>query len=222
MEEEINYRKETEKAMQSVEGKPLSTDEASLSAYQDICCGSVLIAEQDLQDQDNEWEIAGLARRVLFYATQLVACDYALDTQSEVVRRMVQALSDHPRLELKLLRLWIEIVQKQGKQEEKKEKLSNTLETIALLERNIALADNGEAEKAEQRGYLKRDPIEWTQEWEDVIDDVDRVVYHNLRDQPRGMGFCHGFWHERYRVMKTLFNMDWRSPAVMNPRVLFD
>ena len=69
---------------------------------------------------------------------------------------------------------------------------------------------------------LKHDPVEWTARWEEVIDEVDKIVDSRLEEHPRGMGFCHACWHERAAVLSEQFGIEWRSPARMNPRVLFD
>ena len=69
---------------------------------------------------------------------------------------------------------------------------------------------------------LKHDPIEWTARWEEVIDEAEKIVDSRLEDVPRGMGFCHAYWHEKAAVLSEQFGIEWRSPARMNPRVLFD
>ena len=68
---------------------------------------------------------------------------------------------------------------------------------------------------------LKHDPVEWTARWEEIIDEADRKAEENLEEMPRGMGFCHAFWHERAAALASL-GIEWRSPSRMNPGVLFD
>jgi len=38
----------------------------------------------------------------------------------------------------------------------------------------------------------------------------------------KGMGACHGIWGEQKRILKEKHNIDWKSPAEMNPLVRFD
>lgn len=52
-------------------------------------------------------------------------------------------------------------------------------------------------------------------------DDADREAYANLTDVPHGMGFCFAYWAEK-RAALAKRGIEWRSPSVMNPRVLFD
>ena len=92
---------------------------------------------------------------------------------------------------------------------------------LRLYERNIEFADKGQLDNIRETGHLKSDPVEWTSRWEDVIDDADKLTYSKLNDVPRGMGFCHAFWCERTKALKQ-FGIDWKSPRVMNPKVLFD
>lgn len=92
---------------------------------------------------------------------------------------------------------------------------------IDRLQRNIALADKGLLDEIRTDGHLKSDPIEWTRQYEDVIDDVERELDLLLYDHPRGMGFCHALWYYKEQVLQ-MYGISWRSPHVMNPRVMFD
>lgn len=68
---------------------------------------------------------------------------------------------------------------------------------------------------------LKFDPVERTEKWECVIYDVERKCAELLEDEQRGMGFCFAYWSAKRAVLQK-YGITWRSPAVMNPRVLFD
>ena len=69
---------------------------------------------------------------------------------------------------------------------------------------------------------LKHDPIENTAEYKAVIKNVEKELDELLKDKPKGMGFCHIYWHEKRRILKEKYGIEWRSLAVMNPRVMFD
>lgn len=69
--------------------------------------------------------------------------------------------------------------------------------------------------------HLKFDPMERTEEMEAVIESVEREVADELYGIPRGMGFCFAHWHAR-KVALALRGIEWDSPAVMNPGVMFD
>jgi len=70
-------------------------------------------------------------------------------------------------------------------------------------------------------GMLKVDPVQATPEWEDIIYEVEKEVDDQLKDEPRGMGFCFGYWSAK-RAALARRGIEWRSPSVMNPRVMFD
>ncbi len=69
---------------------------------------------------------------------------------------------------------------------------------------------------------LKKDPIESTPEWKMINKEVEKELDELFKDSPRGRGFCHMYWHEKRRILKEKYGIDWHSPAQMNPRVIFD
>lgn len=69
--------------------------------------------------------------------------------------------------------------------------------------------------------HLKFDPVERTQEWEDVIVDVETECEKLLKDEPKGMGFCYSYWSTKRSVLAKR-GIEWASPSIMNPRVMFD
>lgn len=69
---------------------------------------------------------------------------------------------------------------------------------------------------------LKHDPIEDTPEFKAVIKKVEKELDELLKDVPKSMGFCHMYWYEKRRILKEKYGIDWKSPALMNPRVRFD
>lgn len=68
---------------------------------------------------------------------------------------------------------------------------------------------------------LKFDPVERTQEWEDCIYDVEMKCNRILEGKIRGMGFCYLYWSTKKSVLAK-YGIQWNSPSVMNPRVIFD
>ena len=68
---------------------------------------------------------------------------------------------------------------------------------------------------------LTSDPIERTPQGEDVIYAVELEVDEILKDSHRGMGFCHEYWHTKRQVLAK-YGIDWKSPSMMNPGVIFD
>ena len=215
--EESEIRKELEAARRAA-----ASGEKNLSAREDIMCGDVLLAEHNLSENRNQWEIAGLARELMEQASVLEGYDHLLDRTHEALSRMSECLYDHPRLKLKLLKLWLLVVDRiSAMQDHELSVYDDILHEINVLRRNIDYADAGKLDLIEDDRRLKHDPVEWTARWEEVIDEADRKAEENLEEMPRGMGFCHAFWHERAVALASL-GIEWRSPSRMNPGVLFD
>ena len=70
-------------------------------------------------------------------------------------------------------------------------------------------------------GMLKVDPVQATEMWEEIIYEVEKEVDGQLKDEPRGMGFCHSYWSAK-RAALARRGIQWRSPSMMNPKVMFD
>ena len=195
--------------------KALTTEPTAELLQQALdCC--VNIAEQSLQEQRCCWQNASLARELLVYARQLFADKISLSLVEQAIDEMADLLYEHPRLKLELMLLRLDILLSIG---EVHDELDSE---IALYKGNIEAADSGRVGDVQQTKMLKYDPIEWTARWEEVIDEAEKIVDSRLEDVPRGMGFCHAYWHEKAAVLSEQFGIEWRSPARMNPRVLFD
>ena len=124
------------------------------------------------------------------------------------------------KLELKLLQL--ELVEYAEAIEGQQFNITDDLrKDIKQLESNIKAADEKRWNDIKADKMLKSDPIEWTKEYEDAVDEADKHAYANLTDSPRGMGFCFAYWAEKRTALAKL-GIQWRSPNIMNPRVMFD
>lgn len=69
--------------------------------------------------------------------------------------------------------------------------------------------------------HLLFDPVEQTPLWEEIFYEVEEECYRHLKGSPRGMGFCFGYWAEKRGVLAK-YGIDWQTPHMMNPRVMFD
>lgn len=195
--------------------KALTTEPTAELLQQALdCC--VNIAEQSLQEQRCCWQNASLAREAMDYARQLMEHKDMLSVVESSLDDMVEAINEHPRLKLELMLLRLQVLQMLNKPQMELEA------DIAFYRSNIAAADSGKLEDVKQTTMLKHDPVEWTARWEEVIDEADKIVEARLVDHPRGMGYCHAYWPERAEVLMSKFGVEWRSPARMNPRVIFD
>ena len=70
-----------------------------------------------------------------------------------------------------------------------------------------------------RRRNLKHDPVEMTEEYLAVIDEVDEKIEKNR--EYRGFGSCHHVWSLKTDYLAEK-GITWRSPDVLNPRVRFD
>ena len=68
---------------------------------------------------------------------------------------------------------------------------------------------------------IKFDPVERTEEWEEVIYEVEKECAEILKDEPKGMGFCFAYWSTKAAVLKK-HGIAWKSPPLMNPGIHFD
>lgn len=222
MSENINYREELAAIREALKDatKPYDNDVLENMENGMYCC--VLIAEQNLQEQRGQYEIGPLAKELLEYGTILEGYDHLLHCVQRCTERMVDALSGHPRLKVKLLRLRHLVLQRiECMQDHDLSITEDVWEEISALESNIAAADSGNFDQIKGSGMLKHDPVEWTARYEEVIDEVEKIVDARLADHPRGMGFCHAYWHELTEVLSD-YGIEWRSPSRMNPGVMFD
>lgn len=69
---------------------------------------------------------------------------------------------------------------------------------------------------------MKYDPIEDDPQAGPSVQQADREARDALKDVPRELGWCHGFWATKKRLLKDRYGIDWRTPAEMNPTVAFD
>ena len=210
MEKTINYREELEKAREAVKGLKRDGYGSTIDAYWEVCCGDVLVAEENLRKQSREWENSSLAKEFLDIATYLEGYDHMLERLYSAVSRMVDTIFERPRLKLKLLDFELMVLRRieaqTGHDMSICEHVSNEL---SFYYRNIKYADSGDFASIEQRGNLKHDPIEWSAEYERIIDDVEKKVGELLSDEPRGMGFCFSYWNTKANVLSEYYGIEW-------------
>ena len=196
-----------------------------LESMAELVCADCLICEENVKDFGPAWKNSVFVNEILEYAPVLLkekekgygnivfnACD-----------RVNDVLFNHPRLKVKLLKLELKALDTSKDIDGDKQETRKGIEKkIEFLEINIKRADMGNLEQCENIGMLKRDPVEWTAEYEKVIDEAEEKANAELADVPRGMGFCHAYWHSLANILFEDYGIVWRSPAMMNPGVMFD
>lgn len=94
----------------------------------------------------------------------------------------------------------------------------------ALSYAKSAEQDTGDCEYRLQQlenPTLAYDPVEDSEAYLAVIDEVERRLYEELKDEPRHMGFCFRYWSAKRDLLKE-YGIEWHSPSTMNPGVMFD
>jgi hypothetical protein len=99
----------------------------------------------------------------------------------------------------------------------------DSCEDIFLLCFGIAtestLADAKKYADPQKRPFIKRDPVEMTREYLDVIDAVEEKIENNR--SYRGHGSCHHVWELKKGYLME-YGIEWKSPGELNPGVMFD
>ena len=130
---------------------------------------------------------------------------------------------DVPRFVLSILRYKLELVQLSDEQDpERYPTPEEVQDEIQRLEDYIAIDSVSDAAFRERyHRHLKADPIERTPQWEENYYEVEKECDRRLGDTPRGMGFCFGYWGTLREVLAER-GINWKSPALLNPGVMFD
>lgn len=71
-------------------------------------------------------------------------------------------------------------------------------------------------------GHLRKDPVEYTLEWEEIYYDMEEELERRFANAPHHMGFCFRYWSAEKELLKEKYDIEWRSPSQMNPGVMFD
>ena len=192
-----------------------------MEARADLLRCNCLWAEENIKGNKNTWQNANLIREVLQYGPLLLETGEMsmYDLVYKTCDRIKRTIFSHPRLSVKILELERETLYRIEAETGHELGITEDVQhEISLLGTNIWYADRGEYDKIKNEGHLKHDPVEWTARWEEVIDEAEAKAYARLQEHPQGMGFCHAYWP----ILAEDYDIQWRSPSQMNPKVLFD
>lgn len=93
---------------------------------------------------------------------------------------------------------------------------------LAVIVAELMNADDAERiinERKERRRSLKHDPIEMTDEYLAVIDEIEEKVEKSRTTY--GHGSCFEVWSLKKSYLLE-HDIEWHTPSELNPRVLFD
>lgn len=191
-----------------------------------ICKRYCKKAKRILQDHEDPSPIAGWAREIITIGRQLME-DEKLTEQTladayTAVVGIADSLYEHPRLLLELKQLAYDMVVRGEQMTQETYPVKDDIrKEIEALQANIQAADEGRWGVIHDGRMLSSDPIEWTQMYEEIIDEADHEAFSHLTDCPRGMGFCFAYWAEKEAALARR-GIEWHSPGYMNPGVMFD
>ena len=77
----------------------------------------------------------------------------------------------------------------------------------------------------ERSNFIKYDPIEDTEEYKNILDELEEKVnsYMKLHSiSNTGLGSCHRYWNIKKEILRRDYNIDWKSPAELNEHIIFD
>lgn len=203
----------------------LNKDKGNANAICELVCANALLCEAYCQDFGPQWRNAELCREICRYIPSII--DETPDSRvmaENVCERAAEHLFDHPRLKVRLLSLQRDAIIEQGgeRAEDAEMGIDELSAKMMQMQLNIIAADQERWNDIVNEGYLKSDPIEWSEDYERVISDAQAKADERLKDVPRGMGFCYSWWHELAEILLNDYDIRWRSPKVMNPGVMFD
>lgn len=201
-----------------------------------IMCNS-LLAEAYIRNRKS-WLVAPLAQHTCDMLTGAIVDDEeTINMIVAAIDRMCDSLHNHPRLSMKLYALQYGF--EKGRQEPVEDTLKEAAEKIISLatltacdtwyapmkEEFVALLGDATVREIEDNpytGHLKVDPVEYTEEFEKVIDAVDEEVDRRMGGEEYAMGMCFEIWSTKKEILAEKYGIEWRTPSQMNPRVMFD
>jgi len=71
------------------------------------------------------------------------------------------------------------------------------------------------------------DPVERTSAYRKIRPELERKIETQISayGYPPGvrfLGWCHLYWDIKKQVLKSDYNIDWKSPAELNPTTMYD
>ena len=71
---------------------------------------------------------------------------------------------------------------------------------------------------------LYYDPVEDDPRYAEVFGKIDAEVKEALASHPQrgSMGFVHLIWETKKWILLQKYSIDWKTPAELNPQVMFD
>jgi tetratricopeptide (TPR) repeat protein len=87
-----------------------------------------------------------------------------------------------------------------------------------------ALPEKAESihKQAIKKPHILYDTVEYTDEYLAILPELEAKIEADLKDVRRVHGFCFQYWHTKEEILKRDYGIEWASPSVLNPGVMFD
>lgn len=67
----------------------------------------------------------------------------------------------------------------------------------------------------------KYDPLEDFPAFQQIMRGIDKEIRAEIGNGGY-MGYCHLYWMVKKRILNERYKIEWRSPAELNPNILYD
>ncbi len=152
-------------------------------------------------------------------------CNMGLSADKALLYEKLKALYDsidvaHPRLSRKLIHALYILSRDAGFTVGDKEWLEAEKR---YWDENMYCADKSTEIKPHAKAACLQDPIEWSEAWEKVIDEVDEMVEEELGEvHPNRSDYGEREWTVRARILAEKYDIVWHSPKDLNPDMTFN
>jgi len=100
---------------------------------------------------------------------------------------------------------------------------TNTREQVAALLAELGITYEP-VDPTDLPGHIRIDPIENDPQLKPLVEAAAKEAEAELQPPRDGheMGMCHHLWRRQKEILRERHGIDWRSPAEMNPDIIFD
>lgn len=69
---------------------------------------------------------------------------------------------------------------------------------------------------------MKIDKNEKKSKYKKQFETVDKIVAEEFKNEINTIGICHAMWSRKKQLLKIMYDIDWQTPAELNPEIIFD
>lgn len=158
------------------------------------------------------YKLVPLAREVLKWGPLVIETGpRGMNLMYLVTSKLETALTERPRLRLKILRLKLEILDRQEMMADHCMDITDDIrDEIGRVSGNIKCADDGNYESMRKSEYdhVFR-PVEWTAKWEEVIDQAEAKAYATLAEAPEDNNMSQAIRPALNRILEEDYGIKW-------------